>query len=319
MLDWKIKIYGGIKMIATVSKNFFLYLSQNKGLNHAAKKWGLKFGAAQVVAGVTIEHAMQTVKELNEKGIVCTLDHLGEFVSSREEAILATEYNVRTLEAIGKTGVNSNLSVKMTQLGLDIDKEFCIKNMCQILDAAKRTNNFVRIDMEDYSHCQVTLDILRELREVYGFDNVGTVIQAYLHRSLDDVKDLKGIPLRLVKGAYKEDPSVAYQEKPVIDKNYMKLIEEHLLSGSYTAIASHDHEIIAKVKDFVKKNNIPNDQFEFQMLYGFRTELQQSLVKEGYKMRVYVPFGDDWFGYFMRRLAERPQNVSFALKGFFSK
>ncbi|MEQ2529519.1 proline dehydrogenase [Bacillaceae bacterium CLA-AA-H227] len=306
-------------MIATVSKNFFLYLSQNKGLNQAAKKWGLKFGAAQVVAGVTIEHAMQTVKDLNEKGIVCTLDHLGEFVSSREEAIQATEYNVRTLEAIGKTGVNSNLSVKMTQLGLDIDKDFCIKNMCQILDAAKRTNNFVRIDMEDYSHCQVTLDILRELREVYGFDNVGTVIQAYLHRSLDDVKDLKGIPLRLVKGAYKEDPSVAYQDKPVIDKNYMRLIEEHLLSGSYTAIASHDHHIIAKVKDFVKKNNIPNDQFEFQMLYGFRTELQQSLVKEGYKMRVYVPFGDDWFGYFMRRLAERPQNVSFAVKGFFSK
>ncbi|RTR33093.1 proline dehydrogenase [Robertmurraya yapensis] len=306
-------------MIATVSKNFFLYLSQNKGLNQAAKKWGLKFGAAQVVAGVTIEHAMQTVKDLNEKGIVCTLDHLGEFVSSREEAIQATEYNVRTLEAIGKTGVNSNLSVKMTQLGLDIDKDFCIKNMCQILDAAKRTNNFVRIDMEDYSHCQVTLDILRELREVYGFDNVGTVIQAYLHRSLDDVKDLKGIPLRLVKGAYKEDPSVAYQDKPVIDKNYMRLIEEHLLSGSYTAIASHDHHIIAKVKDFVKKNNIPNNQFEFQMLYGFRTELQQSLVKEGYKMRVYVPFGDDWFGYFMRRLAERPQNVSFAVKGFFSK
>ncbi|TKC16825.1 proline dehydrogenase family protein [Robertmurraya kyonggiensis] len=306
-------------MIATVSKNFFLYLSQNKGLNQAAKKWGLKFGAAQVVAGVTIEHAMQTVKDLNENGIVCTLDHLGEFVSSREEAIQATEYNVRTLEAIGKTGVNSNLSVKMTQLGLDIDKDFCIKNMCQILDAAKRTNNFVRIDMEDYSHCQVTLDILRELREVYGFDNVGTVIQAYLHRSLDDVKDLKGIPLRLVKGAYKEDPSVAYQDKPVIDKNYMRLIEEHLLSGSNTAIASHDHEIIAKVKDFVKKNNIPNDQFEFQMLYGFRTELQQNLVKEGYKMRVYVPFGDDWFGYFMRRLAERPQNVSFAVKGFFSK
>lgn len=306
-------------MIATVSKNFFLYLSQNKGLNHAAKKWGLKFGAAQVVAGVTIEHAMQTVRELNKKGIVCTLDHLGEFVSSKEEAIHATEYNVRTLEAIGKTGVKSNLSVKMTQLGLDIDRDFCIKNMCQILDTAKRTNNFVRIDMEDYSHCQVTLDILRELREVYGFDNVGTVIQAYLHRSIDDVKDLKGIPLRLVKGAYKEDPSVAYQEKAVIDKNYMKLIEEHLLSGSYTAIASHDHEIIAKVKDFVKKNNIPNDQFEFQMLYGFRIELQQSLVKEGYKMRVYVPFGDDWFGYFMRRLAERPQNVSFALKGFFSK
>lgn len=306
-------------MLATVSKNFFLYVSQNKGLNKAARKWGLKFGAAQMVAGVTIDHAMQTVRELNQKGILCTLDHLGEFVSSRDEAIQATEYNVRTLEAIGKTGVKSNLSVKMTQLGLDIDKEFCIKNMCQILDAAKRTNNFVRIDMEDYSHCQVTLDILRELREVYGFDNVGTVIQAYLHRSEQDIKELKGIPLRLVKGAYKEDPSVAFQDKKVIDENYMKIIKEHLLSGSYTAIASHDHNIIAAVKVFAKEANISNDQFEFQMLYGFRAELLQSLVKEGYKVRVYVPFGDDWFGYFMRRLAERPQNVTWALKGFFSK
>lgn len=306
-------------MLATVSKNFFLYVSQNKGLNKAAKKWGLKFGAAQVVAGVTIDSAIQTVGELNKKGIVCTLDHLGEFVFSREEATVATEYNVRTLEAIAKSGVNCNLSVKMTQLGLDIDREFCVKNMCQILDAAKRTNNFVRIDMEDYSHCQVTLDILKELREVYGFDNVGTVIQAYLHRAVEDVKDLKGIALRLVKGAYKEDPSVAYQDKEVIDENYFTIIKTHLLSGSYTAIASHDHNIIEKVKKFAKENNISKEQFEFQMLYGFRTEMQQSLVNEGYKMRVYVPFGDDWFGYFMRRLAERPQNVAFAMKGFFSK
>jgi len=310
---------GEICMFSTISKNFFLYVSQHKGLNKAARKWGLKFGAAQVVAGVTIDHAIQTVKELNDKGILCTLDHLGEFVNSTEEALQATEYNVRTLEAIGKAGVNSHLSVKMTQLGLDIDREFCVKNMCQILDAAKRTNNFVRIDMEDYAHCQITLDILRELREVYGFDNVGTVIQAYLYRAHNDVKDLKGISLRLVKGAYKEEPAVAYQDKKEIDENYMKIIKEHLQSGSYTAIASHDHRIIAKVKKFAEDNDIPRTQFEFQMLYGFREELQESLVKEGYKMRVYVPFGDDWFGYFMRRLAERPQNVGFALRGFFSK
>jgi len=317
--QWKIYINGGNGMLATVSKNFFLYVSQHKGLNKAARKWGLKFGAAQVVAGMTIEDAIHSVKELNDKGILCTLDHLGEFVSSTEEALLATEYNVRTLEAIGKAGVQSHLSVKMTQLGLDIDRDFCVKNMCQILDAAKRTNNFVRIDMEDYAHCQVTLDILRELREVYGFEHVGTVIQAYLHRALDDVRALKGIPLRLVKGAYKEDPSVAYQDKKEIDENYMTIIKEHLLSGSYTAIASHDHHIIAKVKKFAADNKIPRNQFEFQMLYGFREELQESLVNEGYNMRVYVPFGDDWFGYFMRRLAERPQNVGFALRGLFSK
>jgi proline dehydrogenase len=205
----------------------------------------------------------------------------------------------------------------MTQLGLDIDRSFCVENMRRILETAKKYDNFVRIDMEDYAHCQMTLDILRELRET--FDNVGTVIQAYLFRAEQDVKELKGIPLRLVKGAYQESPTVAFQDKAQIDENYMRIIEEHLLSGTYTAIASHDHNIIAKVKEFAHKNNIPRTQFEFQMLYGFRTDMQLSLAKEGYTMRVYVPFGNDWFGYFMRRLAERPQNVAFALKGFFSK
>ncbi|MHC5534568.1 proline dehydrogenase [Priestia megaterium] len=304
-------------MLAEVSKNIFLHASQNKVLNKAAKKWGLRFGAAQVVAGDTIESAIKKVQELNNKGLICTLDHLGEFVSSREEAIEATQYNVRTLEAIGRSGVNSNLSVKMTQLGLDIDPGFCMENMRRILETAKKYNNFVRIDMEDHAHCQVTLDILRELRKTY--DNVGTVIQAYLFRAEQDVKQLKGIPLRLVKGAYQESPSVAFQDKEDVDKNYMRIIEEHLLSGSYTAIASHDHNIIARVKEFTKKHGIPQNQFEFQMLYGFRTDMQLSLVREGYKMRVYIPFGNDWFGYFMRRLAERPQNVAFALKGFFSK
>jgi proline dehydrogenase len=301
-------------MLANVSKNVFLHASQNRVLNKAAKKWGLRFGAGQVVAGDTIEGAMKKVRELNEKGLVCTLDHLGEFVSSREEATEATQYNVRTLEAMAANGVDCNLSVKMTQLGLDIDRSFCLDNMRRILDTAKQYNNFVRIDMEDYAHCQMTLDILRELRETY--DNVGTVIQSYLFRA---EQDLKGVPLRLVKGAYQESPTVAFQNKEDVDKNYVRIIEEHLLSGSYTAIASHDHNIIEKVKEMVEKYNIPRTQFEFQMLYGFRSELQLSLVQEGYKVRVYVPFGKDWFGYFMRRLAERPQNVAFALKGFFSK
>lgn len=304
-------------MLANVSKNVFLHASQNRVLNKAAKKWGLRFGAGQVVAGDTIEGAMKKVRELNEKGLVCTLDHLGEFVSSREEATEATQYNVRTLEAMAANGVDCNLSVKMTQLGLDIDRSFCLDNMRRILDTAKQYNNFVRIDMEDYAHCQMTLDILRELRETY--DNVGTVIQSYLFRAEQDVKDLKGVPLRLVKGAYQESPTVAFQNKEDVDKNYVRIIEEHLLSGSYTAIASHDHNIIDKVKEMVEKYNIPRTQFEFQMLYGFRSELQLSLAQEGYKVRVYVPFGKDWFGYFMRRLAERPQNVAFALKGFFSK
>ncbi len=304
-------------MISTLSKEFFLFLSKSRLLNRAAKKWGLKLGASQVVAGNSIDAMIVKVRELNEKGLVCTLDHLGEFVSSEEEASVATAAAIRTLEAIEKEGLNSHLSVKLTQLGVDIDREFCVNNMCSILETAQKYENFVRIDMEDYSHYKITLDILQELRET--FQNVGTVMQAYLFCAEEDMQKLQGIPLRIVKGAYKESPKVAFQHKKEIDENFMKLIKIHLLSGSYTAVATHDHHIIAQVKQFVEEQKIPRDHFEFQMLYGFRTEIQQSLANEGYKMRVYVPYGSDWFAYYMRRLAERPQNVSFALKGLFLK
>ncbi|WP_227940326.1 proline dehydrogenase family protein [Alkalihalobacillus deserti] len=298
-------------------KFFFMFLSQSKAMNVAAKRWGLKVGASQVVAGQDIESAIAKVNELNKQGLVCTLDHLGEFVDSKEEAIEATEYCIKTLNAMASSGVDCNLSLKMTQLGLDISEEFCLENMRRIVGTAKQYNNFVRIDMEDYSHCQQTLDILKELRKDY--DKVGTVIQAYLIRAEEDIRNLKGISLRLVKGAYKESPEVAFQDKAKIDGNYFNIIKDHLLSGSYTAIASHDHQIIEKVITFVKENQIDNSQFEFQMLYGFRTDLQVELVKKGYTVRVYVPFGQDWFGYFMRRMAERPQNVAFALRGLLSK
>lgn len=304
-------------MLAAVSKSFFYALSSSKSLNKAAKKWGFRFGAGHVVAGETIESAIQKVSELNQKGITATLDHLGEFVSSREEALESTEYCEKVLKSIADAGVESTLSVKMTQLGLDIDRDFCYENMCRILEVAKAHDLFVQIDMEDFGHCQITLDILKHLREHY--DNVGTVIQGYLFRSEEDLDDLNGVTLRLVKGAYKEPAEVAFQEKPKVDENYWKLIQKRLLEGTFTAIGSHDHNIIDKVKAFTKEHAIPTDQFEFQMLYGFRTDLQEQLVKEGYKMRVYIPFGTDWFGYFMRRLAERPQNVSFALKGLVSK
>lgn len=178
-------------MLESVTKNIFQYAAQNRVLNKAARRWGLKFGAAQVVAGETIDSAMKVAKELNDQGLVCTVDHLGEFVSSREEASEATQYCIDTLDKIAETGVNCNLSLKLTQLGLDIDYGFCLDNMKKILETAKKHHNFVRIDMEDYSHCQLTLDMLAELRQEY--DNVGTVIQSYLHRSLQDVKNLKGI------------------------------------------------------------------------------------------------------------------------------
>ncbi|MGO4889682.1 proline dehydrogenase family protein [Anaerobacillus sp. MEB173] len=301
-----------------VFKNFFLFLSKNKVLNKSAKRWGLKFGASQVVAGETIESAIAKVKQLNAKGLVCTVDHLGEFVFNREEAIEATEYCIKTLDAIYSASVNCNLSLKMTQLGLDIDEQLCLENMKRILDTAKKYNNFVRIDIEDYAHCQVTLDLFKKLNEEYK-GHVGTAVQGYLYRANDDIENLNGVNLRLVKGAYKEAAEVAYQDKQEVDKNYVKIIKQHLLNGSYTAIASHDHDIINEIKRFCKENNISNNQFEFQMLYGFRTELQEQIAKEGYNMRIYVPYGNDWYGYFMRRLAERPQNVAFALRGFFSK
>ncbi|GIN16266.1 proline dehydrogenase [Shouchella clausii] len=298
-------------------RSFFMQLAKSKPLNKAAKKWGLKFGARQFVAGQTLEEAMATVIDLNNKGLVCTLDHLGEFVTEEQEALDSTEACLDVLRAINETGADCNLSVKLTQLGLDIDESFCLKNMKRIVQTARSFGIFVRIDMEDYAHCEQTLRILEKLRNEY--DGVGTVIQAYLHRAEEDVRSLKGVPLRLVKGAYKESAEVALQEKALIDENYFNIIRLHLDNGSYTAIASHDHHIIEKVKTYAAENRIPKSQFEFQMLYGFRETLQKELLEQGYKVRLYVPFGTDWFGYFMRRLAERPQNIAFALRGFFSK
>lgn len=301
-------------------KNFFLYLSNNKTLNTAAKKWGLRFGASRFVSGETISEAIQAVRQLNEQGLVCTLDHLGEFVFSVEEANESADYCIKTLEAIHQSGVDCNLSLKMTSLGLDISRDLCMNNMRRILDVAKKNGNiFVRIDMEDYAHNQVTMDILDELLQDY--DNVGTVIQAYLYKAADDIEKLKDkkVNFRLVKGAYKESPEVAYPNKPDVDENYKKIIKQHLLNGGYAAVATHDDAIIDYVKKLVQEHNIPRTQFEFQMLYGIRTQSQIDLAKEGYKMRVYVPYGNDWYGYFMRRLAESPANVKFVLKGMFTK
>lgn len=304
-------------MWAQLNRNFFLALAKQRWLNQAARKWGYRLGASQVVAGDRLEQAIAKVNDLNQQGLVCTLDHLGEFVTNRSEALEATQQNIDTLKAIYQAKVNSHLSVKLTQLGVDIDPDFCLNNMKEILKTAKETHNFVRIDMEDYAHVQITLDLLKELRRDY--DNVGTAIQAYLYRSEQDVKDLQGVSLRLVKGAYKESSQVAIQDNEQIKQNLLRLIKLHLLSGSYTAIATHDKQVIQLVKTFIKESQIPSDQFEFQMLYGFDSHLQLALCEEGYNVRVYVPFGVDWFGYFMRRLAERPQNVTFALKGIFSK
>lgn len=298
-------------------RNMFQSLGKSRTANRLAKRYGLRFGAARFVAGETIQQSIHAVRGLNQDGRVATLDHLGEFVFSEAEALESAEMCIQTLDAIAESGVTSNLSLKMTSLGLDISRDLCVSSMRRILDRARMHGNFVRIDMEDYAHCQISLDIYRELRKDY--DNVGIVIQAYLFRTMKDMDDLHklGANLRLVKGAYKESPQVAFPEKSDVDENYKKMIQKHLLNGHYTAIASHDEAIIHFTKDFARTNGIPGSQFEFQMLYGICEELQKQLVKEGYRVRIYVPYGVDWFGYFMRRLAERPANVWFVLKNMF--
>jgi proline dehydrogenase len=298
-------------------RNMFQSLGKSRTANRLAKRYGLRFGAARFVAGETIQQSINAVRGLNQDGRIATLDHLGEFVFSEAEALESADMCIQTLDAIAESGVTSNLSLKMTSLGLDISRDLCVSSMRRILDRARMHGNFVRIDMEDYAHCQVSLDIYRELRKDY--DNVGIVIQAYLFRTMKDMDDLHelGANLRLVKGAYKESPQVAFPEKSDVDENYKKMIQKHLLNGHYTAVASHDEAIISFTKDFAKTNGISGSQFEFQMLYGICEELQKQLVKEGYRVRIYVPYGVDWFGYFMRRLAERPANVWFVLKNMF--
>ncbi|SFA47671.1 L-proline dehydrogenase [Parageobacillus thermantarcticus] len=305
-------------MNGTSSAQLFLFLSKNKLLTKLAKKYGLRFGASRFVAGETIEQAVEVIKQLNKKGLAVTVDYLGEFVDNEQEANDMANHCIEAIEAIHREKLHSQLSLKMTSMGLDISEELVMRNMRRVLDAAKRHDVFVTIDMEDYSRCQKTLDIFKRLKTEY--DNVGTVLQAYLYRTVSDIEDLKDYHpnLRLVKGAYKESQEVAFPDKKDVDKNFKKIIKMHLLNGNYTAVATHDDAIIEYTKKLVKEYNIPNSQFEFQMLYGIRPERQEQLAREGYTMRVYVPYGTDWYGYFMRRLAERPANVAFVLKGIFS-
>lgn len=300
-------------------KDFFLFLSKNKFFTKMAKKYGLRLGAKRFVAGERIDQTVEVIKELNAKGLAVTVDFLGEFVDNEREANERADNSIQTIRAIGREQLDAQLSVKMTSLGFDISDGVIMKNMRRIMDAAKEHNVFVTIDMEDYERCQRTLDIFKQLKSEY--DNIGTVIQAYLYRTEKDIEDLNPYKpnLRMVKGAYKESPEVAFPVKKDVDENLKKIIKMHLLNGNYTAVASHDDNIINFTKEFAKENNIPNSQFEFQMLFGIMPERQLQLAKEGYTMRVYVPYGTDWYGYFMRRLAERPANVAFVLKGMFKK
>lgn len=298
-------------------KDVFIGLSQNQFLTAAAKKYGLKLGAQTVVAGTNIEETIASIRELNAQGISCTVDNLGEFVFEKEEALKAKNSILEVIESIHANGVDAHISLKPTQIGLDIDYDFCYENLKEIVDAASKYDMHINIDMEDYGHVQPSYDLIDELLKEY--DNVGTVIQSYFYRAEDDIKERKDLRLRIVKGAYKEPEEYAYQTREEIDANFIALIEYHLLHGKFTSIATHDHHIINHVIQFVEENGIPLEKFEFQMLYGFRKDMQLDLANKGYNFCTYVPFGDDWYGYFMRRLAERPQNLNLVAKQVFNK
>jgi proline dehydrogenase len=270
--------------------------------------------AARFVAGATLEDALATARRLNAEGIAVTLDHLGESVSSLAEAAAARDVYLRTLSTIVETGIQGNVSLKLTQLGLDFSYGQCRANMERLAASAARLNAFVRIDMEASAYTGRTLTLARDLHAAYG--SVGVVIQACLRRSRQDVETLcrNRIRVRLCKGAYLEPASVAFPRKRDVDRNYVELMKLLLDQGDYPALATHDPRIIDEAKTCVERCKIPRDAFEFQMLYGIRRDLQRQLVAEGYRLRLYVPFGQAWYPYFMRRLAERPANVLFILR-----
>jgi len=274
------------------------------------------------VAGESLEEAIEAVRGLNRKGLLATIDHLGESITSREEAKEAAQEYLRVLDGIEEGGVDSNVSLKLTQMGLDIDPDFCQKNVEMIVEQAQGHRNFVRIDMEGSPHTERTIQVYRALRQRY--DNVGIAIQSYLYRSEDDVRQMipQGLNVRLCKGAYDEPPDIAFPKKKDVDANLIKLTEmllteEARKAGCYPALATHDEKIINWCKEHVQKEGIGKEEFEFQMLYGIRPQLQQELAEQGYRVRAYIPYGNSWYPYFMRRLAERPANLLFLLGNLF--
>jgi proline dehydrogenase len=277
----------------------------------------LFFLAKRFVSGQKIEEAIVAVRRLNQLNITATLDVLGENVSEPSTAEMAVRSYLRTLEAIHESRVQSNVSLKLTQMGLDISRDLCLSNLSRICEKAAGWGNFVRIDMEGSAYTEKTLVLFSGLLHTY--QNIGVVIQAYLYRSEADIQQLIAAKarVRLCKGAYKEPPHLAIQPMQEIRKNFKKLAAELLRHGNYPAIATHDDRLISWVKEFVRTEGLRKDCFEFQMLYGIRPETQQQLAAEGYNMRVYVPFGTHWLPYFYRRLRERPENVYFVLRNLF--
>ena len=300
-----------------VARSALLYLSRQEGLKDFATRFSLfKKLTTRFVAGETIDEAVEAIRAVNALGATASFDHLNESVASVAE----TEGEVReyrqVLARIDETGIKSNVSIKLTQFGLEIDPELAYRNARAVVEEAARRGNFVRVDMEQSSVTQVTIDIFKRLRAEFGLDTVGIVLQSYLRRTYADAQEMLKIParVRICKGAYNEPPEVAFPDKQDVDDNYVRVMKLLLSSGVYHGIATHDERMIEATIEHAEREGIGREAYEFQMLYGVRRDLQVKLAREGYGMRVYVPYGRHWYPYFMRRLAERPANVWFIMK-----
>ncbi len=300
-----------------VTRNTLLYLSRHEGLKDFATRFSpFKKMTTRFVAGEDIEQTIAAIRERNAHNCTASFDHLNESVTKVAETEEEVREYLRILARIDDTGIRSNVSIKLTQFGLDIDPELTYKNARTVVAEAARRGNFVRVDMEASNVTQVTIDIFKRLRAEFGLDDVGIVVQSYLRRTEQDINDLLKIParIRLCKGAYNEPPEVAFPDKKDVDENYIRLMRVLLSSGVYHGIATHDPKMIGATINHAAREGIKKDAFEFQMLYGVRRDLQEQLARDGYQMRVYVPYGKHWYPYFMRRLAERPANVWFVMK-----
>lgn len=296
---------------------FFVHLSENRSLRNFAERSSIgQRVSGRFVAGTEIADAVRVTQAVNKAGMTVSIDNLGENVTNPDEARHSAQLYQQILDAIAANGLKANISLKLTHMGLDVDEQLARDLVSGLVAKAASMNpsGFVRVDMEGSPYTQRTLDFVHELHRMPGNGNsVGTVIQAYLRRSEADVEKLlaEGIRIRLCKGAYKEPASIAFESKSEVDANYIKLTKVLMKSGIYHGLATHDENIIRGAEAFARREKIPPEAFEFQMLYGIRRDLQQSLVRDGWRMRVYVPFGTEWYPYFMRRLGERPANVFF--------
>ena len=295
-------------------KGTLLYLAHNDTMrNFVIHNRATRAVSRRFVAGEVVEDAIEATRALNKENMNVSLDHLGENVSDAKEAMSAAQDYIAILDCIKQASVDANISIKLTALGLDISQELCEQNICRILEYAQQFPIFVRIDMEGSAYTEQTVDITLRMHKQY--EHVGTVIQSCMHRSKKDVEQLiaQGVRVRLVKGAYKEPKTVAFQQKSEVDHNFIRLMTMLLQRGNYPAIATQDEAIIKATCKFARDNGISKSAFEFQMLYGIRRDLQEKLVSQGYNMRIYVPYGSQWYPYLMRRMAERPANLLFVM------